>query len=267
MLAQVPQKDGLLYIAICEHLAIRTLFAAPSDAEAIAKARDELSPAEITCDSTMASAARLAGAAVTPLTNEELLLLAVAAVMPAIRLTVAPAAAMSTDLMRFGLACAGFAWAKVWKTMNGRLFEVNARRRGKVETLTLVVQPEGFEPGPGFGLLEPDVEIAADGETPQVINIVGDGRLSLVCMRPAPRVRPLLLRALGGEHFPIGISCRRGGPLLCAHEVRLLTAVLECIRDAGPQGLPASAEVDGQRVSLTRHPHEQLLLLTPRGTA
>lgn len=265
VLARVPTADGDLYFVICEHVEVRAQFAADSDAEAIARVRAHC--ALLACDTMMEGAAREAGLPVTPLTEPQLTLLAVLAVIPGITNTMTAAAIEKADVLRFAYACAGFAWAQVWRSdLLGRLFEVQAS--GETERLTLVVQPDGCAPGPGFGLLEPGVELAASREGPGV-NAIGNGRLSLVCVQMPERLQPLLLRALGTELFPIGISYRRSpeSAPLNVNEIRLLTGVLECIRDLTTGAESATVEVDRRRISVSRHPHDSLLAPQLRGTA
>lgn len=267
VLARVPTVEGNVYLAICEHVEVREQIFADSDAEAISRARESCAPATIACDTTMEEAARAAGIPVIPLSDGQLTLLAVFAVLPGIVRTMTPGALEECDLLRFLRACAGFAWAQAWRSdLVGRLFDVVVSGRGGSERLALVLQPDDGEPGPGFGLLEPEFELAADGATPGLVNAIGRGRLTLVCTVTPQRLHALLLRTLGTCLFPIGIPHRGDAARLDASDVRLLTGVLECIGALTTGAESANADVDGRRISVARHTHDALLE-RPRGTA
>lgn len=267
VLCWVPATDGRLYFALAPHAYTGPLLA-DSDAEAIALARERCGPFALACDTMMEDAARAAGVPITPLSEEQLTLLTVLAVIPAITETMTPTAVEGCDVMRYLFACAGFAWAQVWRTeLVTRLYEVETSGRGPRERFDLVIQPEGFDPGPGFGLLESGVELAIDATLPGVTNAIGNGRLTLVCTKSPERLRPLLTRALGTDLFPIGISYRHETARLNASEVCLLTGILECISDLTSGAESATVEIDRRRISIARHPHDALLVPQTRGTA
>ena len=268
VLASVPARDGLLYFLLSPLFIADPLVPADSDAQAIALARVRCGSEPFSCDSSMEGAARAAGVPVTPLTEGELTWLVVFAVLPGVARTMTPAALDTCDLLRYAHACAGFAWAQVWRgELVGRLFEVTTSGRGKRERFTLVIQPDGFDPGPGFGLLEPDVELAGDATMPGLTNAIGNGRLSLVCTKAAI-FAPLLVRALGTDVFPIGISYRSAAATrLDASEIRLLTGVLEGIADLTSGADSAVIDVDRTGVAIARHPHDAILDHHARGSA
>jgi hypothetical protein len=226
----VPILDGRPYYAtVCSHGCLALQFPAADDSEAIRIALEENPDSPLSCDPALAAAAKRRGIPTKALSRRQALELAMFAMLPMVAGSLTAEAFETTDVPRFLYACAGFAWSAPWRSdLALRPYEVSISEGAQQRKLLLVLQPEGAEPGAGFGLLRADARSRLVGG---IAVVDGWGELVVTMHRVPAHLRSLLKKVNETDYFPWATSLRaspRPAPLT-PNELSLVTGVIECL--------------------------------------
>lgn len=261
--------EGGLFVALsrCGCVRARAIATCPEEAleTVLREGRGQIGA----CDESLpelALVARERGLPLAALTAAQRETRALLAMLPGILVMVTERAVREADLTRYLRACAQTMEVAPWTTPMARtMFEVKVTNRGPATRYTLILQKDGGQYGPGFGLLHPDVSLRMNPEN--VVEVRGNAALIVALVDVPPVAVSAFEDAFGITQFPVALTlrCSPDPAPLVTEEIRLLTGVMECLFELSFEER-ASSEVDGQTITVTPHP-DDALLGTPAGRA